>query len=834
MAQIRMSRKADDRASGGPPPDPAAPAGAEARGAAPGPSPAFPGRDWAFGLLLLVATLLAYAPAWHAGFIWDDNGHVTRPDLRSLHGLWRIWAEPGATQQYYPFLHSAFWLEHRLWGDSPLGYHLANIAMHAAAAFLLFRVLRALALPGAWLGASAFALHPVCVESVAWVSEQKNTLSAVFYMAAALAYLRFDRGRRAPWYALATALFLLALATKTVTATLPAALLVVVWWKRGRLSWRADALPLLPWLLMGAAAGVLTAWVERNLIGATGTPYGLGPAARFLLAGRALWFYLGKVAWPARLTFVYPRWTVDAGAAWQYLYPAAAAAALAGLFWLRRRSRGPLAAALLYAGTLLPALGFVDVFPFVYSYVADHFQYVAAAAAISAGAAALTSAAARLPGSWRPVAAAAGASALAALAFLTWRQCSAYADAETLWRTTIARNPRCWMAYENLGGVLMEAGRLDEAADQFRRALEAKPDDDGAMNELGVALLQEGRSEEAIAQFRRALLVAPRRAETHINIGVALLGAGRPDEAAAHLATALEIEPGNAKAHKNLALAFMRRSQWHGAAEQLARAAEAEPGNAETLNNLGLALVRDGRPGPAISQFRRAVEISPGFAEAHANLATQLALEGAVDEAAAHFQRAAELDPGNADAHFNLGNALLQLGRADQAIAQFRRAVEIRPEFAHAHDNLAHALLEAGRADEAAEQLRAALALEPGDAQVHNELGVVLFRQGRSGEAAAQYRRAIEIKPDFAVALVNLANLLLQDGHAGQAAETYARALDIEPNDARVHNNLGIALLKDGRRDEAEAQFRRALEIEPGYEDARRNLSVLARSAGGP
>ena len=535
MAPTRMSSMPDERAPGGPPGTRPAPGASEAPGPGPGRDGPVPGTGWAFGLLLLGATLLAYAPAWHAGFIWDDNGHVTRPDLRSLHGLWRIWAEPGATQQYYPLLHSAFWLEHRLWGDSPLGYHLANIAQHAAAALLLLRILRRLELPGAFLGAAAFALHPVCVESVAWVSEQKNTLSAVFYMAAALAYLRFDRGRRAPWYAAASALFLMALAAKTVTATLPAALLVVLWWRRGRLSWRGDAIPLVPWLCIGAGAGVLTAWVERNYIGAAGTPYGLGAAARLLVAGRAVWFYLGKVFWPARLAFIYPRWSVDAAAAWQYLYPAAAAAALAALFLLRRRARGPLAAALLYAGTLLPALGFVDVFPFVYSYVADHFQYLAVAVAVSAAAAALATSAARLPPPGRLAAAAAAACAVAALGLLTARHCAAYGDAETLWRTTIARNPECWMAYENLGGVLLEKGRTDEAAAQFRRALEVKPDDDGAMNELGVALLQEGRSEEAVALFRRALKEAPRRAETHINIGVALLGAGRTDEAAATL-----------------------------------------------------------------------------------------------------------------------------------------------------------------------------------------------------------------------------------------------------------------------------------------------------------
>ena len=193
--------------------------------------------------------IAAYWPVFRAGFIWDDDAHVTRAELQSLHGLWRIWFDLGSTQQYYPVLHGAFWLEHRLWGDAPLGYHLANVLFHATSACLFALALRRLAAPGAWFAGFLFALHPVCVESVAWISEQKNTLSLVFYLLAAHAYLHFDarraRGQRggAGLYLLATGLFLLSLLSKTVTATLPAALLVVAWWRRGRLSWKGDLLP---------------------------------------------------------------------------------------------------------------------------------------------------------------------------------------------------------------------------------------------------------------------------------------------------------------------------------------------------------------------------------------------------------------------------------------------------------------------------------------------------------------------------------------------------------------------------------------------------------------
>src|SRR5215469_1554199 len=274
--------------------------------------------NWA---LVLGATLIAYLPALHGGLLWDDDHHVTSPELQSLHGLWRIWFEPGATQQYYPLLHSAFWFERHFWGDAVLGYHLVNVMLHAAAACLVIAIARRLELPGARLAGFIFALHPLCVEAVAWISEQKSTLSAVLYLASALVYLGFDRTRRRSHYLLALGLFVLALLAKTVTATLPAALLVVFWWRRGRLDWRRDALPLLPWFALGAAAGIVTASIERTSIGAQGPDFALSFAQRLLLAGRALCFYLSKVLRPSDLIFTYPRWTLNAGNWRQWLFP---------------------------------------------------------------------------------------------------------------------------------------------------------------------------------------------------------------------------------------------------------------------------------------------------------------------------------------------------------------------------------------------------------------------------------------------------------------------------------------------------------------------------------
>jgi len=249
---------------------------------------------WCLAVLLAGAILFAYLPALQGSFLWDDQAHVTRPDLRSLRGLGRIWFDVGATQQYYPLLHSAFWFEHRLWGDASVGYHLVTLLFHILAACLVLVVLRRLKVRGAFLAAAIFALHPVNVESVAWIAEQKNTLSAVFYLGAMLAYLRFDQERQRTTYVVALGLFVLGLMTKPVVATLPGALLVICWWQRGGLSWRRDVWPLSPWFVLGGAAGLFMAWVERKVIGAQGAAYELNLLERLLLAARVIWFYLGE------------------------------------------------------------------------------------------------------------------------------------------------------------------------------------------------------------------------------------------------------------------------------------------------------------------------------------------------------------------------------------------------------------------------------------------------------------------------------------------------------------------------------------------------------------
>ncbi len=633
-----------------------------------------PGLSAAIALVLPVAVFAAYWPALRGGFIWDDDAHVTRLDLRPLHGLWRIWAEPGATQQYYPVLHSAFWLEHRLWGDSALGYHLLNVALHLVASLLLYRLLRRLSIPGAILAASVFALHPVCVETVAWVSEQKNTLSTVFYIAAALAYFRFDAQRRWGSYAMGTALFGLALLSKSVTATLPAAILVVLWWRRGRLSLRGDVLALAPWLCMSAAAGYMTAWMERNFIGAYGAAFQLSLAERLLVAGRVAWFYLGKVFWPADLVFIYPRWNVDSHAAWQYLFPASAIAVLALLFALRKRSRGPLAAALLFVGTLFPALGFINVYPFVFSYVADHFQYLATAGLVSSVSAAAALAWGRLGPGGRVAAQAAAACVVAVLAALTWAQCGKYGDIQTFYEKILEKNPASWLAHDNLGVVLVARGRTSEAAEHYREAMRLNPGYPEAFNNFGNVMAKARRWSEAEEAYAGALRARPGFFAADFNWGTAMVDAGRYREAEGHFRDALRLKPDFAPAHYGLANALANVGRLPEAIAEYGEALRLLPEFPEAHANLGLAYAEQGFWDRALGQINEAIRDRPGYAEAHAYRGFALAGSGRLTEAVADYREAIRLGANNADIHYQIGVALGKLGRIDEANVEFAEA----------------------------------------------------------------------------------------------------------------------------------------------------------------
>ena len=340
-------------------------------------------------------------------------------------------------------------------------------------------------------------------------------------------------------------------------------MLLVFWWKHGKLDSRRDVQPLLPWFIVAASAGAFTAWFERAIIGAKGEDFALTLVERCLVAGRVIWFYLGKLVWPENLIFVYPRWQIDESAWWQYVFPGAAVALAVGLAILavRHGRRGPLAGYLYFCGTLVPVLGFFDVFPFLFSYVADHFQYLASLGVIVPVAGALAMASERLGPQQRRLATALGAALIAVLGVTTWNRSGVYRDAETLYRDTIARNPGAWMAFQNLGTELAARNRLDEAIEAYEGALRARPDYAAAKNNLVLAHMKRAdaaaespdRAGEAIAHYEAVVRIDPGHFRAHYNAGTLLMDLpGRQPDALRHLESAVKIQPDNVEARVNL------------------------------------------------------------------------------------------------------------------------------------------------------------------------------------------------------------------------------------------------------------------------------------------
>jgi protein O-mannosyl-transferase len=710
-------------------------------------------------VLLLAATLLAHAPALTGIFLWDDDAHVTKPALRSLHGLWRIWFEAGATQQYYPLLHSAFWVEHRLWGDSVLCYHLLNVALHATAAWLLVLFLRRLSFAAPLLAGLMFALHPVCVESVAWISEQKNTLSAVLYLGSALVYLNFDRTRRRDLYSWALGLFVLALLTKTVTATLPAALLLVFWWRRGRIEWRSDVLPLVPWFAVGAASGLFTAWMEAKFIGAEGADFSFSALQRVFLAARAVIFYLREMIWPGNLMFIYPRWQIQTGTVDNYLCLLLVLALGGALLVLARHVRGPLAGFLYFVGTLAPALGFVNVYPFLFSFVADHFAYLAGIGIILPAASGVSWAAGKLsPGN--------GARALlmlllpAVLGVLTWRQSRIYSDPVTLYRSTLERNPSAWLMHFNLAVALgMGPEHVKEAISEYEATVRLKPDHWRAHNNLASALLRTpGNSSAAVAEFEEALRYNPNYAEAHNNLGVALEQVpGHIAEAERHLRAATRILPDYDSAHSNLGVLLLGNPDTvDEALGEFDAAIRIAPGVAEYHYERGNALRRKpDRLAESVSEYRTALQLRPDYPEARSNLGVTLAhMPGRTDEAIGEFEAALKLDPGSALIHANLADTLAKVpGRKQESIAEYSAAIGIDPSNAQYHYGLGQLLgTEKGHLPDAIGEFQAAVRLDPNFAEAHYILGVCLAVTGHRDEAIRQLKQAIDLRPDLEAA----------------------------------------------------------------------------------
>ena len=770
-------------------------------------------QPFAAGALLAMAAVLVYWPALTGGFVWDDDTMLTRNDMvKAASGLYRMWftTEP---LDYWPLTNSSLWLEWRVWGMHSTGYHVTNLLLHISSGLLVWAILRRLMIPGALLAAFLFVVHPVNVESVAWIAQRKNTLSMVFFLLSILWFLRqefppaepekpptrrsaaskpssTDRSGVGPWYWLSLVTFVLAMLSKGSVAILPGVLLLLIWWRRGAIT-RTDLLRTVPFFAVAGALTLLNIWFQRHYM--TGGIRHVTFVQRALGAGAVIWFYLDKALLPIRLSFVYPQWEIRSDDVRWWLPLSAALATTALLVWQRRRPmvRALLCAWMFFCLALLPVMGFTDVYFMTFSLVADHYQHIALLGVVACVAAGVSLASGHVQGPvgvrlW-------GGVLVVVLGLATWRQSREYTDPETLYRSTLAINPSSSLMHNNLGAVLVDRS-IDEAISQFRESLRLNPDR-VAYNNLCHALEQAGRTNEAITACEQALRVDPTLSTAHNDLGAALASLGHADQARAEFEAALKLDGNYADAH----------------------------------NNLANILIATGHQAEAIDHYREALRVTPDFAAAHGNLGLALDRQGKTDEAINQYREALRLEPNLAAARNRLDALLRQSGQTE-AIARDKDALRSNPGQPGLHVSLGNSLLEAAKPQEAIAEYTLALKELPDSPAAHNGLGSALADLGQVKDAEAHFLEAIRLKPDFAGAHQNLGDLLEGRGRLEEAVVQYTEALKSDPRSAEAHNNLGVILVRLGKPDEAVDHFKAALAIQPDYADARTNLAkVLSR-----
>ena len=596
----------------------------------------------ALGLMVVVS----YLPAmlW-GGFVWDDNIYIKVDPVRDVSGLWQIWFSPSdieGEKHYWPLVYTTFWLEHKLWGFDPTGYHIINVLLHLGNTLLVWHLMRRLSVPGAWMVAAVFAVHPLYVESVAWVFERKDVLSGLFYLAAVLAWMRFVEQPHRGRYAGALALYVAGLLSKAIVVTLPVALLIWHWWKQGRVT-STDLLRLVPFFIVGSIITVGDLLFSRSV---SLVSFDFSLTERMILAARALWFYAGKLLCPSGLAVIYPRWDIRVADPLAWAYIIAAIALVVALWYFRSRlGRGPLSGALFFVVTLSPVLGFVDHSYMRYAFVADRYQYLAGIGVVVVVIGSAAYGVRRLSSMWQKGALGIAAMVLVVLGTLTWQQASIYRDEETFNRHIIALNPQARNAHRHLGNTLYKQGRYEEALDAYRVAAKLRPNYAKVHANLGMTLNELERFEEAETRLRHAIALDPKTKGRYYYLGNALYGQGRYEEAVDAYRVVAEQHPDDATIH----------------------------------SVLGTALSELGRFEEAETHLRRALALNPSHAKALYSLATLRFKQQHYDEMLELLQRLIDIDSSDAKAHVSMGAALFYLGRSDEALQSFDQALSLDP-----------------------------------------------------------------------------------------------------------------------------------------------------------
>ena len=641
---------------------------------------------------------VCYLPAmlW-GGLIWDDLIWAQSKAVLEWDGLGTLWSWPSRIHReahYWPLTYTTFWLEHKIWGHAPAGYHVVNVLLHLFNTLLVWRLLLRLAVPGAWIAAAVFAAHPVHVESVAWIIERKDVLSGLFYLTAVLVWLRFlDKPR--PWrYGLALVLFAAGLLSKSIVVTLPAALLIIQWWKEGRITVR-DLQRVAPFFLV---ALVITAF-DLSSVGSRDVVLDYSLPERMLVAARALWFYAAKLVWPTNLAVIYPRWEISLGDPWAWLYLAGALALAATLWFTRHKvGRGPLAGALFFAVTLSPVLGFVNHGYMIYSLVADRFQYLAGIGVMAVLVGAAVHGSGRLSGRLKSRAAGLAVVVLAILGTMTWRQSEIYRDEVAFYKHIVSVNPQARSGHYNLGMQLNLAGRPEEALAPARMAVEKRPDHTNARVVLAAVLIHMERFVEAEEILHRALEIDPGHKGSRREMAKLLRLQERREEALEAYHALLEIDPDYALAHAFIGDILVQLQRYDEAVTPLSKALtfiKAAPSLTPDLPTahsihilLGTALRELGRTRAGEAHFRQALALEPRNMQALEQVAAADFNRRRYREALELYRRQLEIDPDKATTHVNIGAALFYLDRTEEAIRSLERALVLDPTLETARSNL--------------------------------------------------------------------------------------------------------------------------------------------------
>ena len=691
--------------------------------------------------MLVLAGCWVFSPAFQGDWLWDDQGEIIQnPLLPDPAGLWKIWFAP-VGPDYFPLKSSLQWVQWHLWQGHPLGYHLTNTALHLLSALLLWHLLKKLGLRFGWLGGLLFAFHPVAVESVAWISELKNTLSLPLLLLAMCAWLDYDSSGRRTAHLRAWLLFLAAMLCKSSVVMFPVLLLLHAWWKRGRIAAK-DLLGSAPFFAVSLVLGLVTVWFQSHrAIGPEAIATG-GFFTRMAGAGRVLVFYCLHCVWPVGLLPVYPRWPAASASPGIFISWLLLGAGLYGL-WRRRATWGRpvLFGCGCFLINLVPVLGFIPMSYQRITSVADHLAYLPLVGLAGLAAAGAGLAQERLQSLLRRPALAMAALVVVLFALQSHRYAAIFRNAEALWSHTVQRNPKAWLAQNNLGLALAQNGRAPEAMLHYEETLRLNPDFAEAHFNLAEVLVQRQQVAEAISHYEEALRLRPDYAPAHNNLGLALIQTGRLADAITHYEEALRLQPDTAEAF-------------------------------HVHYNLANALLQAGQVEEAIGHYEAALRLQPDYAEAHNNLGNVLVQSGRPAEAMKHFEEGLRLQPDSIRAYYNLGNVLAQLGRLPEAVERYRQALRIKADYPPAHINLGNALMQMGQATEAIGHYEEALRLQPdfaGGYYTHYNLGNALLRENRMPEAVAHYEEALRLKPDFAPARSALERLKTMPGAPGPA-----------------------------------------------------------------